>query len=135
MNPNPTGYPAFQQPANPMFSSPAGYPAVPTQSPHNPQVPFYPTAPIPPYAQAKTPQGHHPMQQQQQQQQQHAFGAVPLQAGAPAGAMMPSGIPQQPSGKSSLHIQDPGAGPQPYWTITIRICLGLLTTASPRGKR
>lgn len=104
MNPNPTGYPAFQQPANPMFSSAAAYAPVPTQSPQNPQVPFYPNAPFAPYPQAKAPQGH----VMQQQPQQHAFGAVPLQTAAPA--MMPSGVPQQ--GKSSLSLS-PTAPPSP----------------------
>ncbi|KAJ9401067.1 hypothetical protein DTO282F9_2015 [Paecilomyces variotii] len=95
MNPNPTGYPAFQQHPNPMLSAPAGYP-VPSQSPNSHQVPFYanPAA----YSQIKAPQGH-PMQQQPQQ---HPFGAVQLQTTGPAGAMMPAGIPQQISGRNAV---------------------------------
>jgi len=113
MNPNPTGYPAFQQPANPMFSSAAAYAPVPTQSPQNPQVPFYPNAPFAPYPQAKAPQGH----VMQQQPQQHAFGAVPLQTAAPA--MMPSGVPQQGKSSLSLSLSLSSSSPQPSWTIPV----------------
>ncbi|KAJ9202699.1 hypothetical protein DTO027B6_9021 [Paecilomyces variotii] len=110
MNPNPTGYPAFQQHPNPMLSAPAGYP-VPSQSPNSHQVPFYanPAA----YSQIKAPQGH-PMQQQPQQ---HPFGAVQLQTTGPAGAMMPAGIPQQISGP---HANFPTvSAPSPYTPSTV----------------
>lgn len=97
MNPNPTGYPAFQQHPNPMLSAPAGYP-VPSQSPNSHQVPFYANAGA--YSQIKAPQGH----PTQQQPQQHPFGPVQLQTTGPAGAMMPVGIPQQVSGKSRSEL-------------------------------
>lgn len=66
---------------DPNTGYPAGYP-VPTQSPQNQQMPFYPNA-VPPYPQSKTPSAQH-------------FGAMPMQPG-PGGAMMPSGF-QQSSG-------------------------------------
>ncbi|CAG8900852.1 unnamed protein product [Penicillium egyptiacum] len=66
---------------DPNTGYPAGYP-VPTQSPQNQQMPFYPNA-VPPYPQSKTPSAQH-------------FGAMPMQPG-PGGAMMPSGFPQQSS--------------------------------------
>ncbi|KAL1859922.1 hypothetical protein Plec18170_001869 [Paecilomyces lecythidis] len=111
MNPNPTGYPAFQQHPNPMLSAPAGYP-VPSQSPNSHQVPFYANAGA--YSQIKAPQGH-PMQQQPQQ---HPFGPVQLQqTTGPAGAMMPVGIPQQVSGP---HANFPTvSAPSPYTPSTV----------------
>lgn len=66
---------------DPNTGYPAGYP-VPTQSPQNQQMSFYPNA-VPPYPQSKTPSAQH-------------FGAMPMQPG-PGGAMMPSGF-QQASG-------------------------------------
>lgn len=69
---------------DPNTGYPAGYP-VPTQSPQNQQMPFYPNA-VPPYPQSKTPSAQH-------------FGAMPMQPG-PGGAMMPSGF-QQSSGSLS----------------------------------
>lgn len=67
---------------DPNTGYPAGYP-VPTQSPQNQQMPFYPNA-VPQYPQSKTPSAQQ-------------FGAMPMQPG-PGGAMMPSGFPQQSSG-------------------------------------
>lgn len=69
---------------DPNTGYPAGYP-VPTQSPQNQQMPFYPNA-VPPYPQSKTPSAQH-------------FGAIPMQPG-PGGGMMPSGF-QQSSGSLS----------------------------------
>ncbi|KAJ6189888.1 hypothetical protein N7519_004796 [Penicillium mononematosum] len=66
---------------DPNTGYPAGYP-VPTQSPQNQQMPFYPNA-VPQYPQSKTPSAQQ-------------FGAMPMQPG-PGGAMMPSGFPQQSS--------------------------------------
>ncbi|QQK46273.1 pro-apoptotic serine protease nma111 [Penicillium digitatum] len=63
---------------DPNTGYPAGYP-VPTQSPQNQQMSFYPNA-VPPYPQSKTPSAQH-------------FGAMPMQPG-PGGAMMPSGFQQ-----------------------------------------
>lgn len=65
---------------DPNTGYPAGYP-VPTQSPQNQQMSFYPNA-VPQYPQSKTPSGQQ-------------FG-MPMQPG-PGGAMMPSGFPQQSS--------------------------------------
>lgn len=73
---------------DPNAGFPAGYP-VPTQSPSN-QMSFYPN-PMPQFPPTKTPS-----------QQQHSFGAIPMQPGAPTGAMMPSGFPQS-SGTYSCH--------------------------------
>jgi hypothetical protein len=63
---------------DPNTGYPAGYP-VPTQSPQNQQMPFYPNA-APQYPQSKTPSNQQ-------------FGAMPMQPG-PGGAMMSSGFPQ-----------------------------------------
>jgi hypothetical protein len=73
---------------DPNTGYPAGYP-VPTQSPQNQQMPFYPNA-VPPYPQSKTPSAQH-------------FGGMPMQPG-PGGAMMPSGFPQQSSGSLPLPL-------------------------------
>ncbi|KAJ5344467.1 hypothetical protein N7452_002471 [Penicillium brevicompactum] len=67
---------------DPNTGYPAGYP-VPTQSPQNQQMPFYPN-PAPPYPQSKTPSTQQ-------------FGAMPMQPG-PGGSMVPSGFPQSSEG-------------------------------------
>lgn len=74
MDPNATGFSMLQQQQQ-------HFP-VTSQSPQ--QFPYYPNA-IPSYPQQKAP-SHLP--------QQHSFGAMPMQAGAPGGAMMPAGFPQ-----------------------------------------
>ncbi|KAF7714545.1 Uncharacterized protein PECH_006091 [Penicillium ucsense] len=69
----------------------AGYPPaypMPSQTPPN-QMPFYPNS-MPQYPQSKTPIP--PVQHQQ-----HSYGAMPMQAGGPGGAMMPAGFPPQTS--------------------------------------
>ncbi|KAJ5593856.1 uncharacterized protein N7459_000064 [Penicillium hispanicum] len=66
---------------DPNAGYPAGFP-VPTQSPN--QMSFYPNS-------MQFPQSKPPPQPGQQQ---HSFGAIPMQPGAPGGAMMPSGFPQ-----------------------------------------
>ncbi|CAG8162052.1 hypothetical protein PENNAL_c0030G03250 [Penicillium nalgiovense] len=82
---------------DPNTGYPAGYP-VPTQSPQNQQMPFYPNA-VPQYPQSKTPSAQQ-------------FGAMPMQPG-PGGAMMPSGFPQQ----SSAAPMDNFSAPYPQTPI------------------
>jgi hypothetical protein len=124
MNPNPTGYPAFQQHPNPMLSAAAGYP-VPSQNPNSHQVAFYANSAA--FSQVKAPQGH-PMQQQPQQ---HPFGVVQLQTTGPAGAMIPAGISQQVSGKSSSCSEGTSTS-LALERSAVRICLRFLT-AGPGG--
>ncbi|KKK19510.1 hypothetical protein P175DRAFT_0444324 [Aspergillus ochraceoroseus IBT 24754] len=93
MDPNAPGYPAMQPNT--------GYP-VPSQN--NPQqFPYYPNQ-MPSFPQSNAPS-------------QHSFGAVPLQAGGPGGAMMPSGFPQQSTGPhanfATPFAQPPSVFPQP----------------------
>lgn len=73
---------------DPNTGYPAGYP-VPTQSPQNQQMPYYPNA-VTPYPQSKTPSAQH-------------FGAMSMQPG-PGGQMMPSGFTQQSSGSCFLPL-------------------------------
>ncbi|KAE8379079.1 hypothetical protein BDV26DRAFT_260285 [Aspergillus bertholletiae] len=79
MDPNATGFPMLQQQQQQQQHQ-QHFP-VTSQSPQ--QFPYYPNA-IPSYPQQKAP--HLP--------QQHSFGAMPMQAGAPGGAMIPAGFPQ-----------------------------------------
>ncbi|CAG8028431.1 unnamed protein product [Penicillium olsonii] len=83
---------------DPNSGYPAGYP-VPTQSPQNQQMPFYPN-PAPAYPQPKTPSTQQ-------------FGAMPMQPG-PGGAMVPSGFPQSSApmeNYSAPFTQAPMPGP------------------------
>ncbi|CAG8358182.1 unnamed protein product [Penicillium salamii] len=87
-----------QHTMDPNTGYPAGYP-VPTQSPQNQQMPFYPN-PAPPYPQPKTPSTQQ-------------FGAMPMQPG-PGGAMVPSGFPQSSApmeNYSAPFTQAPMPGP------------------------
>ncbi|KAE8151769.1 hypothetical protein BDV25DRAFT_152117 [Aspergillus avenaceus] len=80
MDPNATGFPMLQQ----QQQQHTGFP-VTSQSPQ--QFPYYANA-MPSFPQQKT-TAHLP--------QQHSFGAMPMQPGAPGGAMMPSAFPQHSS--------------------------------------
>lgn len=93
---------------DPNTGYPAGYP-VPTQSPQNQQMPFYPNA-VPPYPQSKTPSAQH-------------FGAMPMQPG-PGGAMMPSGF-QQSSGSLP---------PSPFFFFVCYHWHGTPVTLTRRGR-
>jgi hypothetical protein len=98
MNPNPTGYPALQQHANPMLSSPAGYPVTSQGIIHG-------TFHLNPYPQATTPHVYHPVHHQQPQQhhlhqhplhQQSSFAPMAVHANA-GGSLIQSTVPQPSS--------------------------------------
>ncbi|KAE8351198.1 hypothetical protein BDV28DRAFT_137611 [Aspergillus coremiiformis] len=86
MDPNATGFPMLQQQQQQHQQHQQHHQQHATGFPvtsQSPQYPYYPNA-IPAYPQQKT-LAHLP---------QHSFGAMPMQPGAPGGAMMPSGFPQ-----------------------------------------
>ncbi|KAE8393554.1 hypothetical protein ETB97_004455 [Aspergillus alliaceus] len=113
MDPNTTGFPMLQQ-----QQQHAGYP-VTSQSPQ--QFSYYPNA-IPSFPQQKAP-SHIP-------QQQHSFGAMPMQAGAPGGAMMPSGFPQH-SAPPHANFSAPFAQPPIPVTMSQFMPPQAVTTSTP----
>ncbi|KAF7590185.1 hypothetical protein BBP40_003158 [Aspergillus hancockii] len=115
MDPNATGFPMLQQQQQQQQQH-AGFP-VTSQSPQ--QFPYYPNA-VPPFPQQKTP-SHLP--------QQHSFGAMPMQAGAPGGAMMPSGFPQH-SAAPPQHANFSAPFAQPPTPATMNQFMPPQTTAT-----